>query len=73
MAIDNVNQGTRLDYPPFDGAIVHQATGALMVRDGITIDEAVATLHETAESMGVDVADLAVSIIRSASGPSRRQ
>ena len=50
--------------------IVHQASGVLMARRGTSIDEAVASLYESAQTMGVDVTRLAASVVRSTSAAS---
>lgn len=49
----------------FDPPIVHQATGVLMVRRGTNIDEAAAALHDASETVGVDVTQIAASIVGS--------
>jgi AmiR/NasT family two-component response regulator len=48
-----------------DGPIVHQASGILMARQRVTIEEAVSSLHEAAETRGVSVAEVAANIVGS--------
>jgi AmiR/NasT family two-component response regulator len=54
-------------------AIVHQASGILMVRRGITIEGAVAALHEIADASGVSVTEAAASIVTSTQGRNRSE
>ena len=53
--------------------VVHQASGVLMARRGTSIDEAAASLYESAKEMGVDVTRLAASVVSTTSGPRRRR
>lgn len=53
-------------WPHID-AVVHQAIGVLMQRNGTTAEQASATLHALAGATGRDVAVLAAEVIRSVS------
>ena len=51
--------------------VVHQASGVLMARRGTSIDEAVASLYESAKTMDVDVTRLAATVVSTTSGRAR--
>jgi AmiR/NasT family two-component response regulator len=46
-------------------AVIHQATGVLMVRGGTSIDEAAVALCDAAEATGLDVTAVAANIVSS--------
>jgi AmiR/NasT family two-component response regulator len=63
---DLMTEGHRA--PPV-APIVHQATGILMVRRGITIDEASAALQEVAATIGVAATQVPATIVSSTNRP----
>lgn len=60
-------------HESIDHPIVHQATGILMARRGTTIVEAMTALCKAAVTMGIDVPQLADTIVRSTPGRSKRK
>ena len=65
MPVHDVDDLIAEDHARIDAVIVHQATGILMVRRGTNIDEATAALHEASETIGIDVTQVAASIVGS--------
>lgn len=46
-------------------AVIHQACGVLMVRNGTSIEQAYDALFAQADSTGQDAIDVAIEIVRS--------
>ena len=69
MAIDDSHDLTAGRSLACNSLVVHQASGVLMARHATTIQEAMASLYETAETTGVDVASVAASIVQSTRRP----